>query len=515
MKLDKRNYCRRHFRPQEFRAAATAAPAPNLSSAATTTTAKLPRIGHHYCSQVSAARTALQTRVAPLDRRYESTLLLLARTTDRRVRAQINRQLKSMRLERESLLLRQAEAVTAALPSVGSYFDELQRRNAGERGGSSNTRDLANFFGGGGSSSSSSSSAITAKRHAAAAAKQKKLLGSVAAQTPSFFSDTAAGVAVKKEAGIAEIGVAKAGIADIGIAADDVHEDEDAAVADDANEEAATTNEQDEARRAARKRLHQAYWNAQPNRPVAYASDYVIDMARCGVCGRGEMVHQEDEGMLQCNNPACANFIPHIVDTHRMSHSENGYSGGGGGGRGGGGGDVNFSAYQRHGHFKEFVAEFEAVKGAVPDEVFAAVGARMAQERLRPEDLNYATTRGLLTRLHLSNKHLNHVNRINAHFGVRPPALDPELREALFRLFDELQLPWSRLSANAERNTNVFNYNYVLYQLLKLLGQDHLMQFTSLEADRDGRNNRAKQLEQDARWRVACAELDWVFFPTV
>lgn len=469
MKLDKRNYCRRHFRPQEFRAAAAATPA---------TTGKLPRIGHHYCSQVSAARTALQTRGTPLDRRYEATLQLLARTTDRRVRAQINRQLKSMRLERESLLLRQADAVTAALPSVGSYFDELQRRNAGERGGGSNTRDLANFFGSG---AGAKAAATTAKRHAAAVA------AAAAVKKTTTDAPPPAGEAAATEEAATEAAAA---------------EDDDVAAA---------VNEQDEARRAARKRLHQAYWNAQPNRPIAYASDYAIDMARCGVCGIGEMVHQEDEGMLQCNNAACANFIPHIVDTHRAAHSENGYSGGGGGG----GGDVGYSAYQRHGHFKEFVAEFEAVKGTVPDEVFAAVGARMAQERLRPADLNYATMRGLLTRLQLSGKHLNHVNRINAHFGVRPPALDPELRDALFRLFDELQLPWSRLSANAERNTNVFNYNYVLYQLLKLLGQDHLLQFTSLEADRDGRNNRAKQLEQDARWRVACAELDWVFFPTV
>lgn len=453
MKLDRPKY-RRHYATSFSGGAAVharnnhtsfAAAAPQSLPPLHNTTGggsnKLPRIGQHYCRQVEVMRQELETRRAPLERRYQDTLQLLARTTDRRVRAQINRQLKSMRLERDALHLRQADAVCAALPSAGCYFDELQRRNAGERGGST-SRDLSQFFG-----------------RAKDGAGKEKQRGAAA---------LSGGDEEEKEE---EETIAAA------------EEEEDGG----GGKEEEVEDAEELARRARRKRNYQAYWNAQPHRPLLCAADYVVNVSWCGVCGKGEMVHQEDEGTLQCNYAPCAHFMPHITDTHlRAAHMDTQS------------GDVSYSAYQRQNHFKEIVSQFEALKGTVPEEVYAILRTRMAQERIRASDLNYATMRGLLTRLQLSKQYDN-INLINAHFGVRPPVMDTELREALFRLFDELQVPWSRLSASADRNVNVFNYTYILYQLLKLLGQDHLLPFTSMETDRDGRNNRAKQLEQDQR----------------
>lgn len=460
------------------------------SSAPSAGSARLPRIGQHYCQKLELARRDLVARGAPMEQRYQDTLLLLARATDRRVRAQIGRQLKSLRLQREALRIRQADAVRGALPAVASYFDELQRRNAGERGGSTG-RGIAQFFAG--------------RAAGARPPKQRR----------------------RKDGG--------------GDAGDDAGVDDEDDDEDDVDGAAADVADAD--RLAQLKRTHQAYWNAQPQRPLLYAADYAVNVTRCGVCGRGEMVHQEEEGTLQCNYAPCAFFMPHITDAHRSgAHTDGAGSGGGGAGGGtttsaasaaaagavggahfglaggagaaGGGGDVGFSAYQRQTHFREIVSQFEATKGAVPDDVYSAVRARMGRERVRPEDLTYGVMRGLLMRLQLS-KYYDHVNRINAHFGVAPPAVDAGLREALFRCFDELQLPWARLSVGADRGVNVFQYNYVLYQLLRLLGQDRLLPFTSFEAERGGRSNRQKHIEQDARWRQACAELDWVFHPTV
>lgn len=460
--------------------------------------ARLPRIGQHYCQKLELARRDLSARGAPLDQRYQETLMLLARATDRRMRAQIGRQLKSLRLQRDALRIRQADAVRVALPAVASYFDELQRRNAGERGGS-NGRGIAQFFAGRG--------AAARPTKPRSGGKRKLVGGDVGTEG--------------NEAAAAESSA-------------DEDEEDDAAANDDAN---------NADRLAQLKRTHQAYWNAQPQRPLLYAADYAVNVTRCGVCGRGEMVHQEEEGTLQCNYAPCAFFMPHITDAHRSgAHTDGAGSGGAGGGGGGGtttsaasaaaagavggahfglltgaaatGGDVAFSTYQRQTHFREIVSQFEATKGAVPDDVYAAVRARMVRERVRPEDLTYGVMRGLLMRLQLS-KYYDHVNRINAHFGVAPPAVDAGLREALFRCFDELQLPWARLSVGADRGVNVFQYNYVLYQLLRLLGQDRLLPFTSFEAERGGRSNRQKHMEQDTRWRQACAELDWVFHPTV
>lgn len=507
--------------------------APSSSSAAAAGSARLPRIGQHYCQKLELARRDLAERGAPLEQRYQDTLLLLARATDRRVRAQIGRQLKSLRLQRDALRIRQADAVRSALPAVASYFDELQRRNAGERGGSTG-RGIAQFFAGRGAA------AAAAAATSIVAAKPRRKRGGDggggdggANQYEDDDDDHADRRANNEEDGNNND--------------DDADDDDDDDVEEVAAAAAAAVNDSDADRLAQLKRTNQAYWNAQPQRPLLYAADYAVNVTRCGVCGRGEMVHQEEEGTLQCNYAPCAFFMPHITDAHRSgAHTDGAGSGGGaGGGAGGGGGgtttsaasaaaagavggahfgltgpaagaggDVGFSAYQRQTHFREIVSEFEATKGAVPDDVYSAVRARMVRERVRPEDLTYGVMRGLLMRLQLS-KYYNHVNRINAHFGVAPPDVDAGLREALFRCFDELQLPWARLSVGADRGVNVFQYNYVLYQLLRLLGQDRLLPFTSFEAERGGRSNRQKHIEQDARWRQACAELDWVFLPTV
>lgn len=436
---------------------------------AATTGAKLPRIGQHYCRQVDAARQKMLTVHGPLQSRYNAALETLVNTVDRRVRAQINRQLKSMRLEMEAIEAHHVNVVHTALPSVGCYFDEQQRRNAGESSGCSmsSARDLSDFFQVG---------RTTTKKKPSPQQPQHQMKEDAEAAT---------------------------------------------AAADDEELEYA----EDKERRAMLRSKFQSYWDAQPNKPILYAADYVVDVSVCGVCGKGEMVHHDDEGTLQCNAAECGFNMQHITD--RSGYGDggggggggSGCSGGGGGGSGGGSGaggsgDVGYSAYQRANHFKEIVSQFLATKGNVPDEVYAMIRARMKLERIRPVDLSYSTTRGLLARLQLG-KHFDHINRINAHFGIKPPVMPADLRETLYRLFDDLQVPWARMSAGNERNTNVFNYTYVLYQLLKLLGQTHFLPFTSMEADRDGRNNRAKQLEQDARWRIVCQELDWVFHPTV
>lgn len=345
----------------------------------------LPPIGQHFCSNVQRMH-AERAAARPMQKRYDDAVALMSTTKDARVRAQIARQIVLLRRERDKMRARHAQAMRAALPHVGEYFDSLARTAEGAQ--------------------------------------------------PSAAPVVARAV--------------------------------------------------------------QQYWSAQPGAPIVSPAELLIDVVTCSVCGRGEMVALEDEGVLQCNDADCAQFTPHVVDNPAHAEVQS---------------EVSYTAYVRLSHFKEILAQLEAKNThAVPAEVLEEIAARMRVERIRPEDLDYATMRALLVRLKRS-KQFGLINHINAHFGIKPPVVNTELREALYRIFDEIQVPWS-LHCPPNR-ANFFNYNYVIYQILKLLGQHDFLKFTSFEIDREIRNNRTKQLEQDERWQRVCAHLGWVFYPTV
>ena len=238
----------------------------------------------------------------------------------------------------------------------------------------------------------------------------------------------------------------------------------------------------------------QNYWK-NINNEVINIKDFIVPSDICESCNKGELISQDEEGILICNNDSCAKFVTYIIDGSKPSNKEPPN-------------EVSYTAYIRLNHFKEILAQFQAKETTqIPDEVIGQIKDRIKKERITDYSLiNYDVLRDLLRKLGL-NKYFEHIQYINSLFGIKPPVMNEELHETLCILFIEIQKPWA-IHCPANR-TNFFNYTYTLYQLCVLLDQTQYLPYIPMMKDRE------KQLEQDMIWKKVCKSLDWQFFPTV
>jgi hypothetical protein len=242
------------------------------------------------------------------------------------------------------------------------------------------------------------------------------------------------------------------------------------------------------------KKMYQEYWR-NVNNEFTNPQDYILSNDICDICGQGEMVAQDEEGIMICNNIKCGQFITYIVDSSKPNNKDPPN-------------EVSYTAYIRLNHFKEILSQFQAKETTqIPDEVIEMIRARIKKERITDmKQINYDKMREILRKLGL-NKYFEHIQYINSIFGIKPPIMNEELHETLCVLFIEIQKPWA-VHCPANR-TNFFNYTYTLYQLCTLLDQTQYLPYIPMMKDRE------KQLEQDMIWKKVCSDLDWVFFPTV
>lgn len=240
--------------------------------------------------------------------------------------------------------------------------------------------------------------------------------------------------------------------------------------------------------------IYQNYWK-NVNNEIVNIQDFVVPSDICEVCRKGEMIPQDEEGILICNNTKCGKFITYIVDSSKPTNKEPPN-------------EVSYTAYIRLNHFKEILSQFQAKETTqIPDEVIQKIKMRIKKERIKNySEINYDKMRDILRKLGL-NKYFEHIQYINSIFGIKPPIMSEELHETLCVLFIEIQKPWA-IHCPADR-TNFFNYTYTLYQLCVLLDQVQYLPYIPMMKDRE------KQLEQDMIWKKVCNDLDWEFFPTV
>jgi hypothetical protein len=240
--------------------------------------------------------------------------------------------------------------------------------------------------------------------------------------------------------------------------------------------------------------LYLNYWK-NVNNEILNIKDFIVPSDICEFCSSGELIAQDEEGILICNNPNCGRFITNIIDGSKPSNKEPPN-------------EVSYTAYIRLNHFKEILAQFQAKETTqIPDNVIQKIKDRIKKERINDfSQINYDVMRDLLRKLGL-NKYFEHIQYINSLFGIKPPIMSEELHETLCVLFIEIQKPWA-IHCPANR-TNFFNYTYTLYQLCVLLDQTQYLPYIPMMKDRE------KQLEQDMIWKKVCKNLDWEFFPTV
>jgi hypothetical protein len=242
------------------------------------------------------------------------------------------------------------------------------------------------------------------------------------------------------------------------------------------------------------KRLYQTYWK-NVNNEVIQIQDFVVPTDICEYCRKGELIPQDEDGILICNNIQCGKFISYIVDNAKPTNKEPPN-------------EVSYTAYIRLNHFKEILSQFQAKETTqIPDEVIDAIRNRIKKERITDMSvITYDKMREILRKLGF-NKYFEHIQYINSIFGIKPPIMNEELHETLCVLFIEIQKPWAMHCPPNRRN--FFNYTYTLYQLCVLLNQTQYLPYSPMMKDRE------KQLDQDMIWKKVCMELDWEFFPTV
>jgi hypothetical protein len=242
------------------------------------------------------------------------------------------------------------------------------------------------------------------------------------------------------------------------------------------------------------KKAYQSYWRNVSNE-LPNIQQFVVCSDLCEICNVGEMIPQDEEGILICNNPGCGKFITYIIDSSKPTNKEPPN-------------EVSYTAYIRLNHFKEILSQFQAKETTqIPDEVISAIKARIKKERIKDMSLiNYDKMRDILRKLGF-NKYFEHIQYINSLFGIKPPIMNEELHETLCVLFIEIQKPWA-VHCPANR-TNFFNYTYTLHQLCVLLDQTQYLPYIPMMKDRE------KQLEQDMIWKKVCNDLDWEYFPSV
>lgn len=243
------------------------------------------------------------------------------------------------------------------------------------------------------------------------------------------------------------------------------------------------------------KQWYQTYWKNVKNE-ITNMQDFVFPTDVCMYCERGELIPQEDEGVLICNNTQCGKFIMHMVDGAKPNNKEPPN-------------EVSYTVYIRLNHFKEILSQFQAKETTlIPAEVMDAIRNRIKKERITNlvEEINYDKMREILKKLGF-NKYFEHIQYINSILGIKPPIMNQSLHETLCNLFIEIQKPWA-VHCPANR-TNFFNYTYTLYQLCVLLNQTQYLPYIPMMKDRD------KQIEQDQIWQKVCKDMGWLFFPSI
>ena len=135
------------------------------------------------------------------------------------------------------------------------------------------------------------------------------------------------------------------------------------------------------------KKAYQNYWRNVGN-DLPNIQNFIISSDVCEICNVGEMIPQDEEGILICNNPGCGKFITYIVDSSKPTNKEPPN-------------EVSYTAYIRLNHFKEILSQFQAKETTqIPEEVINAIKARIKKERIKDMSLiNYDKMRNILRKL--------------------------------------------------------------------------------------------------------------------
>lgn len=220
---------------------------------------------------------------------------------------------------------------------------------------------------------------------------------------------------------------------------------------------------------------------------------YILPADQCYVCGTGQYIHQEEDGVMICNNSECGAIGQGNLDTSKNSSGDSAN-------------EACSAQYERLTHFKEILSQFQAKETTtVSPEIMTIIRARIKKERITSiTQINNDKMREMLGILKF-NKLNSHIPFINSILGNKPPFMDDMLHNTLCKLFIEIQQPWS-FYCPPDR-IKYFSYTYVLHQLCVLLDQKQYIPFIQPMKDLN------KQHTMNLIWKKVCDHLDWAYEP--
>lgn len=168
---------------------------------------------------------------------------------------------------------------------------------------------------------------------------------------------------------------------------------------------------------------------------------------------------------------------------------------------------TNFS-YKRSNHFQDHIQNFQGKETMrISDSILQKVMAELHRQRVtNVHDITAQRVRDTLKRLKLKN--YEHVAQILSRITGRPaPRMSAEVEEMCRLMFKATQPAFE--AAKPPERSNYLSYQYTLYKILQLLGQNHMLKHFSLLKGRD------KLVRQDQMWREICTYNDWEFISTL
>ena len=173
---------------------------------------------------------------------------------------------------------------------------------------------------------------------------------------------------------------------------------------------------------------------------------------------------------------------------------------------------VFFFNYKRNNHFQECLNQLQAKENTtIPPKIIQDLTNEFKKYNITdPKLFTTALVKGYLKKLKY-NKYYEHIPTIINEFCCpKAPKLTPELEQQLKIMFDEIQAPFEKYSAQiCPKRKNFLNYNYVFYKMCQLLGKDQFLNYFPLLKSRE------KLYEHDLIWRGICSDLRWEFIASI
>lgn len=228
------------------------------------------------------------------------------------------------------------------------------------------------------------------------------------------------------------------------------------------------------------------------NSEVFDINPYVVSVEMCTSCDVGEMIPNEEDGILVCNK--CSKTMSYLCEIEKPTFKEPPP-------------EICCYTYRRSNHFKEIVAQFQGKETIfIPDPILNEIKAQIKKERLVLLDLKYDGIKDILKKLR-HNTLYEHIFYIMGKLGIEIPLLSPEIEDKLFNAFNELQVPYRIVcqdpNSNYYKRSNLLYYYFVLAKLLVHIGEPKYVGWCPVLKDVK------LQLEQEDIWKKMKTILGW------